>query len=86
MLKGLAALPKGRFSIEEEQDNGLVYKATIEITDREFIVDLRDNPPQAAGPTNCSRDDCFGALQMIFKNIADPYGVANGGTFRPCAC
>jgi N-methylhydantoinase B len=83
VLKGLAALPKGRFNIEEEQDSGLVYKATIEITDREFIVDLRDNPPQVAGPTNCSRDDCFGALQMILKNIADPYGVANGGTFRP---
>jgi N-methylhydantoinase B len=83
VLKGLAALPKGRFSIEEEQDSGLVYKATIEITDGEFIVDLRDNPPQVAGPTNCSRDDCFGALQMILKNIADPYGIANGGTFRP---
>jgi N-methylhydantoinase B len=83
VLKGLAALPKGRFSIEEEQDSGLVYKATVEITDRQFIVDLRDNPPQVAGPTNCSRDDCFGALQMILKNIADPYGVANGGTFRP---
>ena len=83
VLKGLASLPKGRFSIAEEQDNGLVYKATIEITDREFSVDLRDNPPQQPGPTNCSRDDCFGALQMIIKNIADPYGVANGGTFRP---
>lgn len=83
VLKGLAALPKGRFSIEEEQDSGVIYKAAIEITDREFIVDLRDNPPQVAGPTNCSRDDCFGAIQMILKNIADPYGVANGGTFRP---
>ncbi|HVW71207.1 MAG TPA: hydantoinase B/oxoprolinase family protein [Steroidobacteraceae bacterium] len=83
VLKGLASLPKGRFSIEEEQDNGLLYKATIEITDKEFIVDLRDNPPQQPGPINCSRDDCFGALQMIIKNIADPYGVANGGTFRP---
>jgi N-methylhydantoinase B len=83
VLKGLASLPKGRFSIAEDQDNGLVYQATIEITDTEFIVDLRDNPPQQPGPTNCSRDDCFGALQMIIKNIADPYGVANAGTFRP---
>jgi N-methylhydantoinase B len=81
--KGLASLPKGRFTISEEQDTGLVYNAAIEITDSEFIVDLRDNPPQDAGPNNCSRDDCFGALQMIFKNIADPFGVANGGTFRP---
>lgn len=82
-LKGLAALPKGRFSIAEEQDSGAIYRATVEITDREFIVDLRDNPPQDAGPNNGSRDVCLGALQMIFKNIADPHGVANGGTFRP---
>lgn len=81
--KGLASLPKGRFSIEEEQDSGILYRVTIEITDDSFIVDLRDNPPQDSGPNNCSRDDCFGALQMIFKNIADPYGVANSGTFRP---
>ena len=83
VLKGLASLPKGRFDMTEQQDNGAVYKVAIEITDRQFIVDLRDNPPQDPGPNNCSRDDCFGAVQMIFKNIADPYGVANGGTFRP---
>jgi N-methylhydantoinase B len=83
VLRGLAALPKGRFTLAEEQDNGAAYRAAIEITDKEFIVDLRDNPPQDPGPNNCSRDDCFGAVQMIFKNIADPYGVANGGTFRP---
>lgn len=82
-LKGLASLPKGRFTLSEEQDTGVVYNVAVEITDKEFIVDLRDNPPQDAGPNNCSRDDCFGALQMIFKNIADPHGVANGGTFRP---
>jgi N-methylhydantoinase B len=83
VLKGLASLPKGRFSLSEEQDNGLVYNVAIEITEREFIVDLRDNPRQQPGPNNCSRDDCFGAVQMILKNVADPYGVANGGTFRP---
>ena len=83
VLKGLASLPKGRFTMTESQDNGVVYKVAIEITANEFIVDLRDNPPQDPGPNNCSRDDCFGAVQMILKNIADPYGVANGGTFRP---
>jgi N-methylhydantoinase B len=83
VLKGLASLPKGRFTLSEEQDDGVIYNMAIEITDREFMVDLRDNPKQQPGPTNCSRDDCFGAVQMILKNIADPYGVANGGTFRP---
>jgi N-methylhydantoinase B len=83
VLKGLDSLPKGRFSLSESQDNGAVYNVAIEITPTQFIVDLRDNPPQDPGPQNCSRDDCFGAVQMILKNIADPYGVANGGTFRP---
>lgn len=82
-LRGLASLPKGRFTISEKQDTDVVYNAVVEITDKEFIVDLRDNPPQDGGPNNCSRDGCFGMLQMIFKNIADPDGVANGGTFRP---
>lgn len=82
-LKGLAALPKGRFEIAETQDSGAVYRAAIEITEREFLVDLRENPAQDPGPNNCSRDVCLGALQMILKNIADPRGIANGGTFRP---
>lgn len=82
-LNGLRALPKGRFSIEEEQDSGVVYKATIEIRDDAFIVDLRDNPDQDTGPNNCSRDDSIVSAQMIFKNITDSYDVTNGGTFRP---
>ncbi len=47
---------EGRFTLAEEQDDGLVYKVTIEITDDEFIVDLRDNPDQDPGPNNASRD------------------------------
>lgn len=80
---GLRALPKGRFTIEEEQDSGVVYKATIEISDDAFVVDLRDNPDQDAGPNNCSGDDSLVSVQMIFKNITDPRGVSNGGSFRP---
>ena len=80
---GLRNLPKGRYTIEEEQDSGVVYKATVEITDDAFVVDLRDNPDQDPGPNNCSRDDSFVSAQMIFKNITDPHGVSNGGSFRP---
>ena len=32
VLKGLASLPKGRFSMSESQDNGAVYNVAIEIT------------------------------------------------------
>ncbi|MGU7782658.1 hydantoinase B/oxoprolinase family protein [Burkholderia sp. PU8-34] len=76
-------LPRGRFSFSEEQDNGLVYTATIEITDDEFIVDLTGNPDQDTGPNNTCRDGATIAAQMIFKNVTSPIGVTNGGTFRP---
>src|SRR5205814_134453 len=44
--RALAELPKGTFSLEEEQDSGAVYSVTFEITDDAFVVDLRDNPDQ----------------------------------------
>jgi N-methylhydantoinase B len=79
----LRAMPKGRFSLEEEQDDGLVYRATIEISDDAFVVDLSDNPEQDPGPNNACRDGAMIAAQMIFKNATDPGGLANGGTFAP---
>ncbi|MER3483355.1 MAG: methylhydantoinase [Meiothermus sp.] len=82
-LKGLKALPKGKFTLAEEQDSGVVYKVTVEITDQKFIVDLRDNPDQDTGPNNACRDGSTIAAQMVFKSLTDPYGVANGGSFRP---
>ena len=44
---------------------------TIEITDDEFVVDLRDNPDQEPGPNNASRDGMMVAAQMIFKAMTD---------------
>jgi len=82
-LAALKDLPKGRFSLEEEQDNGAVYKVMVEIGDREFVVDLRDNPPQDAGPYNTSRDGALVSSQMIFKAITDSSRIANAGHFRP---
>jgi len=79
----LRSLPKGRFSLEEEQDSGVVYKVTVEITDDEFVVDLRENPDQDDGPSNASRDGSLIAAQMVFMNITDAHGSANAGHFRP---
>ena len=79
----LAALPKGRFALAEEQDSGALYAVAVEITDRDFIIDLRDNPDQDAGPNNASRDGSLIAAQMIFLNITDAGGFANAGHFRP---
>ena len=82
-LHALKGLPKGRFSLAEDQDSGQVYNVTVEIRDDEFIVDLRDNPDQDKGPFNMSRDDAVVSCQMLFKNVTSPEKIANGGTFRP---
>ena len=81
--RALKKLPKGRFALEEEQDNGLHYKVTVEITDDEFIVDLRDNPSQDPGSGNLCHDGSMISSQLAFKTITDPSGAANGGSFRP---
>jgi N-methylhydantoinase B len=82
-LAGLRTLPEGIYSVAEEQDSGLIYKATIEITADRFIVDLTDNPPQVKGPSNASRDGAIISAQMALKAVTDPAFIANGGTFRP---
>ncbi len=78
----LEGLPKGSFSIEEEQDSGAVYRVTVEISDEEFVVDLRDNPDQDSGPNNASRDGSLVSAQMVFMNLTEDHGSANGGHFR----
>ncbi len=82
-LRALAELPKGRFTLAEEQDSGAVYTVTVEISDDEFLVDLRDNPDQDPGPNNASRDGTMIAAQMIFMNVTNATGSANAGHFRP---
>jgi N-methylhydantoinase B len=82
-LAALRDLPQGRFTLEEPQDDGGVYHVAVEISDSAFTVDLRDNPDQDPGPNNCGRDGAMVAAQMVFKSLTDPYGTANGGSFRP---
>ena len=79
----LSTLPKGTFTLAEEQDDSLVFNVTITIEDDEFVVDLRDNPDQAASPVNTSRDGVIVAAQMIFKSLTDPHSPCNAGSFRP---
>jgi N-methylhydantoinase B len=81
--RALRELPKGRFTLAEEQDNGAVYHAAVEISDDELLVDLRDNPDQDRGPRNVSRDGAVIAAQIVLMNLADPHGSANAGYFRP---
>ena len=82
-LAALKRLPKGTYSLVEEQDAGPAWKVTVEIRDDEFIVDLREGPDQDKGPFNMSRDEAVTACQIAFKGVTSPARVANGGTFRP---
>lgn len=80
---GLATLPEGRWEIEEPQDSGPPWHATIEIVQGQFTVDLRAAPDAAAGPHNTSRDGAVIACQMLFKAVTDPERYANSGSFAP---
>jgi N-methylhydantoinase B len=80
--RALQALPKGVFALAEEQDTGAVYNVRVEISDEEFLVDLRDNPDQDPGPNNASRDGSMVAVQMVFMNVTGAHASANAGHFR----
>ncbi len=80
---GLKTLPNGTFSIEEPQDDGSIWKASVTISDDRFVVDLRDAPPEAVGPYNTGRDGAFVASQVFFKAMVDPERFANAGSFSP---
>lgn len=82
-LKALQALPKGRFELAEEQDDGSIYKVAIEIADTSLTIDLTDNPDQVRGPSNASRDGVVVCAQIAFKALCAPDAPANGGSFRP---
>lgn len=79
----LVKLPKGTFELNEPQDDGQVFNAKVTISDEAFVVDLRDNPDQAAGPTNATRDGTMICAQMVFKALTGPDTPANEGSFRP---
>ena len=82
-LAELAHLPKGTFELNEEQDDGQIFNVKVTVSDKEFIVDLRNNPDQDTGPSNATRDGTVICAQMIFKALTGPDTPANEGSFRP---
>ena len=82
-LSAMKRLPKGKYSLVEEQDNGPAYVVSVEIGEDEFIIDLTGSPDQDKGPFNMSRDEAVTACQIAFKGVTSPERIANGGTFRP---
>lgn len=81
--KALKAMPKGTFRAEDSLDDGRKLVAEVTVTDKEFIVDLTDNPEQDAGPFNASYASTCVDAQMLFKAVTSPETPANAGSFRP---
>ena len=81
--RALRELPNGVYAAKEVLDDGRQVQVEITISDDEFQVDLRDNPPQTATALNSSYDATIVDVQMIFKAIVDPQSFANSGTFKP---
>ncbi|MEM7303190.1 MAG: hydantoinase B/oxoprolinase family protein [Pseudomonadota bacterium] len=79
---GLKTVPEGQYRIEEEQDDGAIWNATITVSDGAFTVDLSDNPVQRDAPYNTSHDGAVISCQMIFKALTDPTRFANAGSFH----
>ena len=82
-LHSLKRLPNRTFTIEEEQDSGVYYRARIEITDDQFLVDLTESDDQDKGPFNLSPDCAAVCGQLVLKSLTSPHTRCNGGTFRP---
>ena len=79
----LHGLPKGTFEAQDRLDDGRVLRVKVTITEDEFIVDLRGNPPQDRGPLNCSFASTEVDAKVLFKAVTSPGTPANAGSFRP---
>lgn len=80
-LAALEKLPKGRFELAEDQDDGRIFKVAITICDDKFIIDLTDNPDQDPGPTNLPRDGAVGMAQTLFRSLTDIEAPGNDGIY-----
>ena len=82
-LDALQKLPAGKYKGEDFLDDGRKIQVEVIINDKEFIVDLRNNPEQDKGPNNASYDGTVVSAQMAFKAITSSDFICNAGTFRP---
>ena len=81
--------PTGDLTIHTEHDpferapDGVPLKVTVEITDDEIEVDLRDNPDcHAVRPEPDARPPPGSAAMLGVMNAINGYAPANAGTFR----
>jgi N-methylhydantoinase B len=83
MRRALGELPAGTYGLAEEQDSGVEYRVAVTINAEEFVVDLRDNPPEDPGSANVSRDGSIIGAQMGLIYASGIRGAASAGHFAP---
>ncbi len=86
----LAALPTGSWSAEDwvdddgiDKDTMLKIKATVTISEDEFLIDFSGSSAAVKGPVNIPIGLTMGVGALIFKAITTPDTPANDGNFRP---
>jgi len=85
----LKELPHGTFEASDTvDDDGITdtsvpVKATVKITDDEFVIDLRGSGKQAKGSINSPWCATISSARTILKAVTDPHGPASDGSFRP---
>ena len=86
----LAELPNGTWTAEDwadddgiDRDTMLKLKATVTVTDDEFIVDWSGSNPATRGPMNMPIGLTEGVSGLAFKGITTPDSPANAGNYRP---
>ncbi len=81
-------LPHGTFEAADTvDDDGITdtpvpVKATVKISDDEFMIDLRGSGEQAKGSINSPWCATVSSARTILKAVTDPHGPASDGTFR----
>src|SRR2546427_12528056 len=81
--------PHGTFEASDTvDDDGITdtpvpVKATVKITDDEFVIDLRGAGKQAKGSINSPWCATISSARTILKAVTDPHGPASDGSFRP---
>lgn len=85
----LRSLPKGKFYAEDFMDEGYLtmdpprITASLEITDKEFVVDFTDNPEAFPVSANTTYPATVASVDVVFLSITNPHEPFNQGLLRP---
>ncbi|MGE3150309.1 MAG: hydantoinase B/oxoprolinase family protein, partial [Pseudorhodoplanes sp.] len=87
MRKGIRAIPDGVYSFDDdfdhpEIDDVHVFGVTVTVKGEEMHLAFRA-PPQVRASVNVVKSALAASTYYAIKAVADPFGPANAGLFRP---